>query len=1238
MLKKVLSVILTVMLVLSVIPTVVFALDDGNSEPMDFYKEYHYTKEGAASAYYTNSSGDEVEINDEAIDFENMTIPSCFDSRNYGRVTSVKNQNPLGSCWAFAFCAAAESSLIAQGYADSSIDLSEAHLLWFRAANYVEGSDIPVQQDKLNTVNNTFDDGGNDFDAMATVARWSGFAKEEDFPYVNSTDTSAMQFSTDDMFAADYNLVSARSLTKNDMDEVKTSIMKYGAVTAQIYYTKDALNYLENGECNHYQKKQSATNHAVTIVGWDDNYSASKFKVVPTKGDGAWLVKNSWGSEQNDEGYFWLSYYDRSCGEFTEVVAKPAGDYDNNYQYDGVTCTAAIAYLGNAYGANIFTANGQEKIKGCGFFTFSSTNTEVTVSLYTNLTDENNPKSGTLRESKTVYADKEGYYTVDFNGEYEVNPGEKFAVVAKYYNYGGTAMIPYESRTTFDYTYGVDVGQSFYSENGSAWTDVATTTNRGNIPLKVFTKDAGTVSIKSARISSLPTTDYIVGDAIDLTGLKVTVTYSNGKTTVIGFEDLDVSNFDTQTAGTKTVTVTYCDFEMTFDVIVENPAEEPVIEVVPQAIEISKLPAKTEYFAGDKLDATGLEIKLINSDGSSEIVTSNFKAEADLSKAGTATVKVTYLEFTTTFTVNVKAVEVASIAISKLPAKTEYFAGEQLDTTGLELKVIYNDGTSRTITDGFMATADLSRAGTATVKVTYLTFTATYTVNVKAVEPASIAINKLPVKTTYFVGDQLDTTGLEIKVVNNDGSYEIITNGFEAEASLGRAGAATVKVTYLTFTATFTVDVKAVEIISVEISKLPTKLSYTDEDAALDTAGLELKITSNNGKTEFVTSGFTCSGYSNTTSGQKVIKVSYKGFTATFTITVTVKQLTSIEISSLPAKTSYFTGETVNFNGIAVKAVYDNGKKIDVTGNAKISAVDTASAGAKTVTVTYQGFTAKFEINVIAIVPTAIKIASAPSKTVYTVGDSALDTAGLKLEVTYNNSSIKTIDNGFTCTGFNTAAEGTKTITVEYEGLTAQFTVTVNPKPVVEEQKVLISPKSGSNTVINEKYKTVSGLDFGIKSLDNYITVPKGYTYTCTGYGSGAEIRIMKDGKVVDVYSIVIYGDVNGDGWCDKTDYNIAYDIHYGRRSTTSILPAQLMACDLTYDGYLDSKDLDIMNKANTAIKKFDKNKSLDTLKRNSYYNDYVELMPQTKALYEQQQKAKQQTQNYNSWFGWFGW
>lgn len=841
MLKKVVSVLLTVFMVVTVIPSVAFAME--STEPFDYFKEYHYNREGILTTYYTDEDGDVVNLDNDLGAISVTGLPLAYDSRVFDRVTSVKDQNPLGSCWSFAFCAAAESSLISQGYADTSIDLSEAHLLWFRTANYVEGSDIPVQQDKINTIHNTFDDGGNDFDAISTVARWSGLTTEEKYPYIRSLDTTGMQYDSSEMFANDYNLVSARKLSKNEPDEIKRAIMKYGAVTAQIYYTKDALNYLENGECNHYQKKQSGTNHAVTVVGWDDNYDASKFKTTPLAGNGAWLIKNSWGDDQNDAGFFWLSYYDKSCGDFMEVVAKPSGDYDNNYQYDGVTCTAAIAYSNKAYGANVFTSVGYEKVKGFGLFTFTSASNVITVNLYTDLKDASDPQTGTLAATKVITTDKEGYYTADFDTECSVNPGEKFAIVAKYENNGGTAMIPYESRTTFDFTYGVKAGQSFYSADGKAWTDVTTTANRGNLPLKVFTKN-----------------------------------------------------------------------------------DESVI---------------------------------------------------------------------------VETNEIVSLSVNSLP-KTDYFTGDELSFDNLSLEAAFEDGTTEIITDGFeVSTIDTSVAGIYNVSVIYEGLTAEYSISIKEIKADSIRIVQLPQKTEYKVGDDtLDSTGLEIEIVLNNGEKIIADNGF------------------------------------------------------------------------------VCTGFDTSSVGSKAITVSFNGLTSTYQITV---EQPEPEITVEPEE------------------------------------------------------------------PTA------PENPEIIVG-------------------------------------------------------TIKPDVTVV---TYIAPREGTDTVVDEESKVIYGLDLGIKSLDKYIKLADGYTYTCSKYATGGKVNIYKNRKLIDVYTIVLFGDINGDGWCDSYDAAIADNIYNRRKNVSTVSDEQLFASDVNHDGYLDYKDIRILNRAADLIKQFRRTESAERLKKSAAYREYVRILPQ---------------------------
>ena len=651
MTKKIMSVVLSVLMMTSsllILPVSAFAVPK-NEQLGDYFKEYYYDENDVLYRNVYDENGEEAEIDEEMLSTASESvIPAKFDSRELGNVTAVKDQNPLGSCWSFAFVAAAESSLVSQGYADNNIDLSEAHLAWFRANNYVEGSEIPVQQDMLYWVEDTFNDGGMDFEAVATVARWSGLALEKDYPYVNSTDTSAMHFDASEMFANDYNLVSARRLTKNNMAEVKQAIMQYGAVSTSMYYSADAINYSENG-CCHYQKKTSGVNHGVTIVGWDDDFSASNFKVNPID-DGAWLVKNSWGTNANDNGYFWLSYNDKSCGEFMEVVAKPAGDYDNNYQYDGLYSTAAVTYSRTAYAANIFTANGEETIKGAGFYTFNTAAYTCTVSVYTGLTNASNPTSGKLRGSKNISCTKEGYYTVDFDNEYEIAPGEKFAIVVKYNNPSGSAFVPYENLYDLDYEYSVEKGQSFYSGTLGNWTDVTTTSNRGNIPIKAFTNNVGDeeeVQLTGISVAEMPKTVYFAGEEFDPTGLTLNLTYSNGET-MTAADGFTVSAVDMNTAGTKTVVVNYEGFETEFTVEVN--------EVKAVYIAIASLPNKLEYTTNDnRLNTNGLVLYVKYNNGDSEMIDSGYKHSGfNPSSTGKNRITIIYDGCTTDYTITIK--------------------------------------------------------------------------------------------------------------------------------------------------------------------------------------------------------------------------------------------------------------------------------------------------------------------------------------------------------------------------------------------------------------------------------------------------------------------------------------------------------------------------------------------------------------------------------------------------------
>lgn len=488
-------------MVVSIVPVEVFAAT--NSKLRYISEEYYYDEEGLMYSKYVDKNGFTVDLGESVPVTKASNLPSRWDSREHDLVTPVKDQSCLGTCWAHAFCAAAESSLIAQGYeTKDSVDLSEAHLAYFRQYNYVEGSDVPVQQDRCTSAVDTFTRGGNATQAAATVARGSGFALEEDYHYFtyftdgwnDYTYQERMQYEEKDMFVNNYNLVSSTTFDKNDIDGIKQSIMKYGAVTVSYYGGSNGNDFNKlNGETYRYQNTKTGTNHMVAIVGWDDNIDVSNFKIQP-EGDGAWLIKNSYGSATFNEGYLWISYYDTSLKNFTEVIAKPSGDYDNNYQYDGVAVEGGLTMSGSygIAGANVFTAQKHEYIKSCSFRVFETNSTKCTVTLYTNLTDVTDPRSGTEAETKILTTTRKGYYTVNFDNEYEIQPGEKFAVTVRYQSLtDDVSILPCEHDADTNYSYSYEAGQSFCDYDPDiGWVDVTELGGCGNFPIKVFTLDA----------------------------------------------------------------------------------------------------------------------------------------------------------------------------------------------------------------------------------------------------------------------------------------------------------------------------------------------------------------------------------------------------------------------------------------------------------------------------------------------------------------------------------------------------------------------------------------------------------------------------------------------------------------------------------------------------------------------------------------------------------------------------
>jgi hypothetical protein len=155
------------------------------------------------------------------------------------------------------------------------------------------------------------------------------------------------------------------------------------------------------------------------------------------------------------------------------------------------------------------------------------------------------------------------------------------------------------------------------------------------------------------------------------------------------------------------------------------------------------------------------------------------------------------------------------------------------------------------------------------------------------------------------------------------------------------------------------------------------------------------------------------------------------------------KTLVSIAVTTAPTKTDYTIGESLNLDGLVVTATYSDNTTEPVTGYTP-SGFDSSSPGSKIVTVTYKDKTSTFTVmvNPAGKTLTGIAVTTQPAKTSYAIGE-PLNLDGLVVTATYSDNSTDTIT-GYTTSGFNSSSAGSKTVTVNYGGKSATFTVTVN--------------------------------------------------------------------------------------------------------------------------------------------------------------------------------------------------
>lgn len=399
-----------------------------------------------------------------------QTFPAVYDMRTNGRITSVKNQGQCGSCWLFPTMGAVESRWKVLGLGD--FDLSEDNLKNCHGFDY-----LPCE-------------GGNRDMATSYFTRNTGPFLESQDPYT-ATSSGCPTGLPPAAYVSD-----ARFLPK-DKNAIKQALLDYGAVYNTFRW--ESASYNSSNYTYYYSGTSTELNHAVLIVGWDDNK-------VTAGGTGAWIIKGSWGASWGQNGFFYISYNDtKATSSATYYPIRM--DYDPTAKisyYDHLGMTTSMGFgSSTGYGLVKYVPSGNEQITKVGTWVPAS-NATVTVEIYNTFSGTTlSALLGSIPQKACILP---GYYTFDLPTPIAVAAGNDYYIKIKYTTPGNNFPIPVESKVTgLTSNVVIETGKCWISAGGSSWTAVGSnTTKKYDVCIKAYSKTSACTTIASA--TALPLT------------------------------------------------------------------------------------------------------------------------------------------------------------------------------------------------------------------------------------------------------------------------------------------------------------------------------------------------------------------------------------------------------------------------------------------------------------------------------------------------------------------------------------------------------------------------------------------------------------------------------------------------------------------------------------------------------------------------------------------------------------
>ena len=617
--------------------------------------------------------------------------------------------------------------------------------------------------------------------------------------------------------------------------------------------------------------------------------------------------------------------------------------------------------------------------------------------------------------------------------------------------------------------------------------DSSSYTNGNNFTTSLQVTLMNTVS--GITITPPTKTTYNHGDSLDLTGGEINLTYEDGTSGTLDINKATITESDGSPLNMspasygkeqkvdKTLKIEYSKDGQTgtvnYPITIINDVKSITIKTLPQ----------TEYKVNETLDITTGELLVTRAVGTEIVTMSSPKVTVsgfdNTQESKDLKLTVDYTENgitkTTDYLVNVTD-NVQSISLKTTPP-TNYKYGEPLNVTGGQIEVVKDSGVQNiNITNDMIKELDGSefdstKLGTRKLQISYGGKTLEYEITVE--DYVTGIILTPPTKLVYECGEELDLTGGKIEKVMASGTKIDVALSDSSVSISGydktKAGSQTINVIYEGITKQFGVTVED-NVQSVTLIGTPkTEYKYGE---SLDVAGLQLEVTSSSGNKQYVTvTPSMVTGFNSNQLGEQILIITYKGKTVQYKVNVKdyVKDIEIVE----PTKLVYKLNETIDLNGGTVRAVMASGTATSPVAmtSAMITGFDSTSIGAKTLTVSYQGYTKTFGITVQDLTNSMV-IKTLPNKVKYLYGQK-LDLTGGTIEITKESGETEIISmTSSMVTGYNSNKLGTQTLTVTYDGLSQTFPVTVED---YELNSLFITPPTKRNYEYGESLDLTGG-------------------------------------------------------------------------------------------------------------------------------------------------------------------